>query len=109
MAKKGSKFNQYSYEMKLQVVEDYLSGKYGGYIQVAKMHGLKSHTQVAVWVKQFRENPKLLATDSRGIGATGHPKSIKIENMNVEQQNEYLRMENAILKKLKALLAKYQG
>lgn len=36
MAKKGSKFTKYSPEFKLQVVEDYLSGKSGGSLLLSK-------------------------------------------------------------------------
>ena len=36
MAKKGSKFNKYTYEFKVMVVEDYLSGKSGGIDTITK-------------------------------------------------------------------------
>lgn len=105
MAKKGSKFNKYSYEFKVMVVLDYLSGKSGGLLTIVKKYELKSHTQIKDWVKKYREKPKLLSIETRRD--PGRPKSIKMEEMSLEQQNEYLRMENDILKKLKALQEKY--
>ncbi|VTS20840.1 transposase [Streptococcus porcinus] len=36
MAKKGSRFQRYSYEFKRQVVEDYLSGQSGGMPAIVK-------------------------------------------------------------------------
>lgn len=107
MAKQGSKFNKYSYEFKLTAVEDYLSGNYGGMLQVCRKHGIKSKTQLKNWLKIYNDDPKSLAIDNRGkaIGA-GRPKTIRLNEMSLEQQNEYLKMENDILKKLKALLQK---
>lgn len=60
MAKKGSKFKKYSLEFKLQVVQDYLSNKYGGVDAITKKHGLKSSRQVRDWLKLYEENPALL-------------------------------------------------
>lgn len=104
MAKKGSKFNNYSPEFKLQVVQDYLNNQYGGLSAVAKKHGLKCTWQVRSWLKIYQEDPALLTQDKRGKQATGRPKSIKLDQMILEEQNEYLRMENDILKKYQALL-----
>lgn len=36
MAKKGTKFNSYDYDLKYKVVQDYLSGKSGGMKAVAR-------------------------------------------------------------------------
>ncbi len=104
MAKKGSKFKKYSLEFKLQVVQDYLSNKYGGVDAITKKHGLKSSRQVRDWLKLYEENPALLGQDKRGKKSTGRPKSFKLDEMTLEEQNEYLRMENDILKKYQALL-----
>lgn len=46
MAKKGSQFTTYHPDFKLQVVEDYLSGKSGGLNLIARKYGLKSKSQV---------------------------------------------------------------
>ena len=104
MAKKGSKFTNYPPEFKLQVVEDYLSGKSGGMPSIVKKYGLKSDNQVLTWTRKYREDPTLLSQDLRGRKSTGRPKTRNLEEMTLEEQNTYLRMENAILKTLRALL-----
>ncbi len=107
MANKGSKFNTYSYEFKVQVVEDYLSGKSGGLSAITKKYHLKSHTQIRNWVKKYKEDIFSLGMETRGKNSTGRPKSVKLDEMTLEEQNQYLRMENDILKKLKALQKKF--
>lgn len=106
MAKKGSKFTKYPPEFKLQVVEDYLSGKSGGTPAIAKKYGLKSDYQVRSWTRKYQENPALLSQDLRGRKSTGRPKIRNLEEMTLEEQNAYLRMENDILKTLRTLLRK---
>ena len=106
MAKKGSQFTTYHPDFKLQIVEDYLSGKSGGLTLIARKYGLKSKNQVENWVKKYRKNLDLLKQDLRGKSSTSRPKSIKLEDMTLEEQNIYLRMENDILKTLRALLKK---
>lgn len=103
MAKKGSSFNKYTFEFKIMVVEDYLSGNSGGLIPVAKKHGVKSEKQIREWLKKYRVSPELLKEDKRGSNTKGRAKTVKLDEMTLKEQNEFLRMENAILKKLKAL------
>ena len=104
MAKKGSKFTKYPSEFKIQVVEDYLSGKSGGMPSIVKKYGLKSDSQVLTWTRKYREDAALLTQDLRGRKSTGRPKTRNLEEMTLEEQNAYLRMENAILKTLRTLL-----
>jgi transposase-like protein len=108
MAKKGSKFNKYGYEFKIMVVEDYLSGKNGGLRILVRKYGLKSHVQILNWLKKYKEDPSLLNKDLRSSNSKGgRTKSVRLEEMSLEEQNKYLRMENEILKKLKALRKQY--
>lgn len=104
MAKKGSTFTNYPPEFKLKVVEDYLSGQSGGLPSIVKKYGLKSDNQVLTWTKKYREDPTLLSQDLRGRKSTGRPKTRNLEEMTLEEQNTYLRMENDILKALRTLL-----
>ena len=97
MAKKGSKFTKYPPEFKLQVV-DYLSAKSGGMPSIVKKYGLKSDNQTLTWTRKYREDPTLPTQDLQGRKSTGRPKT-----KNLEEQNTYLRMENAILKTLRTL------
>ncbi|ESR08708.1 transposase [Streptococcus iniae] len=106
MAKKGSHFQRYSYEFKVKVVEDYLSGNSGGTPAIVKKYGLKSTYQVRAWVKKYQDSPASLSKDLRGSGKGGRPKLYDLDKMSLEEQNDYLRMENAILKSLRALQKK---
>lgn len=99
-----SKNKKYTGEFKEKVVRAYLSGLEGGPIVLARKYGISSATQIKVWTKKYKENPKSLYQEARGRKATGRPKSVKIEDMTLEEQNKYLKMENTILKKLEQLI-----
>lgn len=101
MAKKGSTFRKYSYEEKLEIVEDYLGEGSGGFREIARKYQLKSDKQVRDWVEKYKVDPQLLAVDGRGRKSS--VQSQVLDTMSLEEQNQYLRMENAILKKQKAL------
>lgn len=60
MGKTGCKNQNYSYEFKINAVETYLSGKYGGMGNTAKALGLSSKTQLFNRVKLHRENLSFL-------------------------------------------------
>lgn len=114
MAKKGSVFKTYSPEFKVSVAEAYLSGKFGGMVSVAKHFGLKSDFQVREWTKRYRkEGAESLSEDRRKSGNNPmlgkYQRDPNIENWPLEKQVEYLKMENAILKKVKALRLKNSG
>jgi len=113
MAKKGSVFAKYSPEFKQEVVEAYLSRKVGGCKQVARSFGLKSDAQVIRWTQLYRQGgPEALSKDRReghNPNFGKHFREKNIENWPLEQQVEYLKMENAILKKAKALRLKNSG
>lgn len=114
MPKKGSTFAKYTPEFKLKVVKAYLSGTEGGYKTVAKQYGLRSGTQLFAWTKRYREEgPEFLSEDRRTGGNNPmigkYRRDPNIENWTLQQQIEYLKMENAILKKAKALRLKNSG
>jgi len=114
MAKKDSTFVKYDPAFKREVVEAYLSGRFGGYRLVAKHFGLKSICQVYEWTDRYRkEGPDSLSKDKRCDGNNlmlgKHFRDKNIEDWPLEQQVEYLKMENAILKKAKALRLKNSG
>ncbi|BBA92032.1 transposase [Streptococcus ruminantium] len=48
----------------------------------------------------------MLHQDLRGAKSTGRPKSTNLDEMTIEEQNAFLRMENDILKTLRTLLRK---
>ena len=112
MAKKGTKFNRYTPEFKREAVEKYLSGELGGMTSATRKLGLKSDRQLRNWVKLYRQDPELLKQDGRRLGKMdgvrkGRPKQVKLDEMSKDEQIEYLKMENAILKKAKALRKNY--
>ena len=105
MAKKGQKFKSYTKEFKIKVAEAYLSGEYGGNQAVAKHFKLNNEKRVRDWVKIYKEKgPEAFSVETRGRNLSGRPKTIKLDEMTLEQQVEYLKMEVDILKKVKALL-----
>ena len=113
MGKTWWKNNKYSYEFKKEAVEKYLSGELGGCKIASKTLGLRSRTQLIRWTKLYRQDPELLKQDNRGKVSIkdgvkkGRPKKIKLNELSKDQQIEYLKMENAILKKAKALRKSY--
>ena len=113
MAKKGQKFNKYSYEFKKEAVEKYLGGELGGCEIASKTLGLRSRTQLLNWTKLYKQDPELLKQDNRGKASIkdgvkkGKSKQIKLNELSKDEQIEYLKMENAILKKAKALRKSY--
>ena len=114
MAKKGSVFNKYSPELKLKVVEAYLSAQYGGGARVAKVFGVRSASQVKAWTKLYQtEGVESLSIDKR-VNSNNptlgkHFRERDIEDWPLDKQIEYLKMENAILKKVKALRSRKSG
>ena len=104
--------NYYSPEFKKEAVEKYLSGELGGCDIAVKKLGIRSTTQLMNWVKLYREDPELLKQDGRRSGKKdgvrkGRPKKMKLDELSKDDQIEYLKMENAILKKAKALRKDY--
>jgi transposase-like protein len=112
MKKTGRVNNKYSPEFKKEAVEKYLSGKYGGYTIFSRELNLKSPTQLKNWVKLYRQDPELPNTDGRALGIKdgvkkGRPMKVDLDELDKDEQIEYLKMENAILKKAKALRQSY--
>lgn len=113
MGKTGRKNNKYSYEFKKEAVEKYLSGELGGCINAARKLGLRNKTQLLKWTKLYKQDSELLKQDNRGKASIkdgvkkGKPKQIKLNELSKDEQIEYLKMENAILKKAKALRKNY--
>ena len=109
----GKTNNKYSPEFKKEAVEKYLSGQYGGCDILSKKLGLRSPTQLKNWTKLYKKDPEMLRQDNRGKGSLkdgkrkGRPKKVNLENLSLEEQIEHLKMENAILKKAKALRKDY--
>lgn len=111
MAKKGSTFNKYDNELKVKVVKAYLSGKYGSYKAVAEAFGIKNRSQVKTWVKKYRENDSIDTFNDQRSGGNNpnfgkHFREKKVDDLPLEEQLKYYKLENAVLKKVKALRLK---
>ena len=74
--------------------------------------GLRSREQLRQWTKLYQQDPELLKKDGRHLGKKdgvqkGRPKKVNLEELSLEEQIEQLKMENAVLKKVKALRKNY--
>ena len=111
----GKPNNKYSPEFKKEAVEKYLSGELGGLTISARKLGLRSKEQLRQWSILYREDPELLKHDGRGKSSAkdgvrkGRPKKVNVDELDKDEQIKYLKMENAILKKAKALRKNYGG
>lgn len=104
MAKKGTKQQKYTKEFKIKVVKSYLSGEYGGLKKTAEYYELKDKRQVKDWLKIYKEKgTEAFLIETRGRLSSGRPRSAKLDEMSLEEQVKWLKMENDILKKAKAL------
>ena len=108
----GKPNNKYSPEFKKKAVEKYLNGELGGMAYASRQLGLRSHEQLRQWIKLYKQDPELLKVDGRHFGKKdgvqkGIPKKPNLKELSLEEQVEYLKMENAILKKVKALRKDY--
>ena len=93
------KNQNYTGDFKVKVAQAYLFEHLGGSQSVADHFGVTNRSQVQHWVKLYENNPQLLYQDNRG-----RPAQVKSETMTLEEQVNYLKMEVAILKKLRKLL-----
>ena len=108
----GKPNNKYSPEFKKKAVEKYLNGELGSMAYASRQLGLRSREQLRQWIKLYKQDPELLKVDGRHFGKKdgvqkGRPKRIKLEELSKDEQIEYLKMENAVLKKVKALRKNY--
>ena len=108
----GKPNNKYSPEFKKEAVEKYLSGELGGMKVASRELGLRSREQLRQWTKLYQQDPELLKQDGRHLGKKdgvqkGRPKKVNLDELSLEEQIEQLKMENAILKKAKALRKNY--
>ena len=93
---------EYSFEVKKEVVERYLAGE--AQLDIAREFGLWSDQQVKDWVVKWRKGGDE-SLKPRPIGRprkSGKPK-VLTEEETLRRENELLRAENAYLKKLRDL------
>ena len=96
-----NKQKSYNAELKIKIVKEYLCGNLS-YDNIAKKYNISSSTQIKKWVKQYKEfGEEYFYTEHRGRKKQN--KKNNLDEMTIEEQNHYLRMENDILKKAIAL------
>lgn len=96
----------YTVATKLEVVQRFLAGE--PRVELAREYGIPSPNLVSTWTRTYRRDgeaglrPKPKGRPRKDPHAP-IPEPTELERL--QQENEYLRMENAYLKKLKALSA----
>lgn len=102
MAKQGQQYKKYSIEFKLQAVKMYLENGMG-WDMVTKKLDLPSNRHIRRWVKAYRESGVLGLEDQRGKKSGSRPKKKPSQKpMTLEEEVEYLRAQNELLKKIVA-------
>ena len=84
----------YSPELKLQAVQLYLEGH--SCQSICKQLNIQDSKRIYVWTKAYQEKGESAFIDGRGEQATGRPKT---KFMSLEEEVEYLRAQNLMLKK----------
>lgn len=91
MAKKGQTFQEYTEELKREVVR--LKVEEGwSYRQIRERFGIKSDAQIVSWVKKVQNNESF--EDQRGVWNRKNFSSVEEENAYLEAQVDYLKKRN---------------
>lgn len=100
MAKKNNKYDK---QLKLKAVRMYLNEGLS-YLKVAEILHIKNKTQVQRWVSLYNDKGET-AFDEETRGKCNHIRKgrPKTKFKSIEEELNYLRMENEFLKKLSAL------
>ena len=86
----------YSAQLKSQAVQLYLKGQ--SCSSICEQLKIQDPKRIYVWAKDFHEKGEAAFIDGRGKKATGRPKT---KFMSLEEEVEYLRAQNLLLKKSK--------
>ena len=90
MATKGQKFNKYSYELKMEIINKYLKGL-GGFASLSKEYNIPEKT-VETWIYQFKHKNNDM-TDKNYLKGRR-----KEENIDYKERYEILKKYQAFLK-----------
>jgi len=98
--------NSYHKAVKLRAIDMYINQHFGANTIVKEL-GLRNKTQVYSWVKQYQEKGEsAFDEENRGKATGSHKGRPRTRFSSIEEELNYLRMENEFLKKLKALQEK---
>lgn len=84
----------YSPELKLQAVKLYLEGH--PYQSICEQLKIQDSKRIYIWTKAYQEKGESAFIDGRGKQAIGR---LKTKFMSLEEEVEYLRAQNLMLKK----------
>lgn len=102
----SKKYNKYNKEVKLKAVDMYIN-KGMSAISVARTLNIKSKTQVQRWVELYNIKGKsAFDEETRGKAVGSRKGRSKTKFNSIEEELNYLRMENEFLKKLHTLSGK---
>ena len=102
----SKKYNKYSKDLKFKAIDMYMNEGMSA-LSVARTLNIKSKTQVQRWVELFNSKGKSAFDEETRGRAKGFGKGRPKTKFNsVEEELNYLRMENEFLKKLYALSGK---
>ncbi len=90
MAKKGQKFNKYSYELKIEIINKYLTGD-GGYTSLSKEYNIPEKT-VETWIYQYKHKNNDMRNKKYRSGRK------KEESIDYKERYEILKKYQAFLK-----------
>lgn len=96
MAKVGQKFSTYTTEFKAEAVRLYEQEKLG-YKTIAKLLGVKSHSQIRDWVAKHQSGQTF--DDQRGKSTAWRKGRPRIRFSSVEEELAYVKAERDYLKK----------
>ena len=91
MAAKGQKFNKYSYELKMEIINKYLNGV-SGYTSLSSEYNIPKKT-VETWIYQYKHKNNNMK-DNRKTNS-GRKKE---ENIDYKERYEILKKYQAFLK-----------